>query len=92
MKLKDLTGLQFGRLTVVHRIGSHGKANRTFWLCRCVCGNEHEIASLSLTHGTKSCGCLRKEANQLFKEHSAGRDIGPLIDAYWERQGGRGQT
>lgn len=61
MNMNDLTGQQFGRLTVVRRDGSN-KWRISLWLCRCVCGNEKSIPGNDLkSDGTKSCGCLRKE-------------------------------
>ena len=60
-KFQDLTGLHFGRLTVLERAenGSHG---RTRWRCLCVCGNECFTTSARLKSGdTQSCGCLKKE-------------------------------
>lgn len=65
-RLKDLTGQKFGRLTVVKqaetRITKSGQ-HKTYWLCRCDCGNEKEISANSLLNGrTQSCGCYHKEA------------------------------
>lgn len=62
MKLVDLTGQRFGRLTVVERAPS--RRQRTFWLCRCDCGNRHEVERSALTRvkkPVKSCGCLYDE-------------------------------
>jgi hypothetical protein len=53
----DVTGLRFGRLVVLARIGS--RHNRPLWDCQCDCGNHSEVTSHSLfSSGTKSCGCL----------------------------------
>lgn len=59
MKLIDLTGKVFGRLTVL------GKSNgRLFcgtgaeWICRCECGIEKVLPGVRLREGwTRSCGC-----------------------------------
>jgi hypothetical protein len=60
-KLKDLTGMTFGRLTVIERAGSYKNGNVT-WLCKCDCGCEKVIIGRSLISGiTKSCGCLMKD-------------------------------
>lgn len=66
----DLTGQQFGRLTVIKRDGSY-KNRQTLWACKCDCGNCVTVASLSLRRGaTKSCGCLRTEtAREANKTH-----------------------
>lgn len=56
MKLNDLTGEKFGRLTVLERAKNHGK--RTYWKCLCDCGREKDVGAYDLTSGkTKSCGC-----------------------------------
>ncbi len=65
MKLEDLTGREFGRLTVLHRDTSQPK--RTIWICRCRCGREVPVYASNLrrpTH-TSSCGCFRREATTL---------------------------
>lgn len=75
MKLKypkNLTGLKFGRLTVIKQVDPpehlRGKGVGTFWLCRCICGNEKVIPRNSLVTGaTKSCGCIHRE--QLVKRN-----------------------
>lgn len=57
MKLIDLTGEKFGRLTVVSRAPSKNK--RTYWSCMCDCGNACTVEGYNLTSGkTKSCGCF----------------------------------
>lgn len=59
--LKDLTGKHFGNLTVLGRASSrinHGQ-KKTYWLCKCKCGNEKEVLSSNLLRGnSKSCSCL----------------------------------
>lgn len=58
----DLTGLQFGRLTVVER---QGIEKESLWLCRCECGKEIVVAQSRLTSGkTTSCGCKREEVRK----------------------------
>lgn len=55
-KALDLTGKQFGLLTAIKKVNSRN--HRTYWLCKCECGNEKEIQTAHLTCGlTKSCGC-----------------------------------
>lgn len=56
----DLTNKKFGRLTVVKREPDERK--NSYWLCKCICGNEKIIGRPHLISGhTKSCGCLHKE-------------------------------
>ena len=59
-KAKDLTGMNFGRLTVIERRGSD-KQGKALWLCKCECGNEVIVRSNHLRSGnTTSCGCRKK--------------------------------
>lgn len=64
-KCKDLTGQQFGRLTVVKRYGTYSKPyglKAATWECICNCGRTTIVPTFSLTSGnTKSCGCYRDE-------------------------------
>ena len=61
MKLKDLTGQKFGKLTVIKRV-ENSKWNETRWLCKCECGNEAIVnyGKLAYKH-TTSCGCYARE-------------------------------
>lgn len=60
MRLKDLTGQKFGRLTVIERAPNKGK--KTMWRCKCDCGNETVVAGGNLTNGhIVSCGCYNDE-------------------------------
>ena len=53
----DLTGQVFGKLTAIQRAKS--KNGKTYWLCKCECGNEKEIQTSHLRSGLiRSCGCL----------------------------------
>lgn len=58
--LKDLTGKQFGRLTVEKRDDIE---NRVAWRCVCICGGTKHLLTGALTSvkGTRSCGCIQKE-------------------------------
>lgn len=56
MAIKDLTGLKFGKLTVICR-GEH-KQGRATWTCQCECGNTKDVITDKLNSGReKSCGC-----------------------------------
>jgi hypothetical protein len=58
----DLTGLRFGRLTVLRRTDRKSKDRNIYWSCACDCGKEVEILGRSLYRGaTVSCGCFGKE-------------------------------
>lgn len=54
----EIEGRRYGKLVVIE-YGHRGKY-RTYYKCRCDCGNECEVARQNLTSGkTRSCGCLR---------------------------------
>lgn len=85
---KDLVGHRYGRWTVIARAASRPRKRRrnspgvaTYWLCRCECGTEREVASTNLTSGAStSCGCRNREvtgkrAKELFRVH--GMSHGP---------------
>lgn len=62
MRLVDLTGKRYGRLVVLERAANRNR--KTFWRCRCDCGNAAEVASDALKatrKPTRSCGCLAAE-------------------------------
>ena len=59
-KIKNLIGERFGRLVVVDYIGRRN--NKTYWRCKCDCGNICEAPTNLLTTGQKvSCGCKNEE-------------------------------
>lgn len=68
MKLLDMTGQVFGKLTVLNRVPAPKQAR---WLCRCQCGNESIAPGYELRHGLIiSCGCARAEkASKLNVSH-----------------------
>lgn len=58
MKLNDLTGKSFGKLTVIEEAGRNN-LKKVLWKCKCSCGNEVFVVSGSLVTGnTTSCGCI----------------------------------
>lgn len=59
MRLHDLTGQRFGRLTVLYREPENNANNKVVWRCRCDCGADAIVIGSRLYTGkTKSCGCL----------------------------------
>lgn len=68
-KFMDLTGMVFGRLTVLEQ--SHKKGRKLYWHCKCECGNFKTASGADMRDGhTKSCGCLQKEvAGARFRSH-----------------------
>ena len=82
MRLDDLTGKKFGRLTVMSR-AKNSKGGKARWLCRCECGNECIVHSSSLKSGnTKSCGCIRREVSH-DKAVTHGMSKTPLFAVWW---------
>lgn len=62
-KHQDLTGMVFGRLTVLREAGKK-KSGVYLWECECSCENHTHvfIDGASLKSGnTKSCGCIHRE-------------------------------
>jgi hypothetical protein len=57
----NLTGKQFGKLTVIRDIEVNGQ---TRWLCRCECGKEVKLRGGNLTgKNNTSCGCRKKNGH-----------------------------
>lgn len=67
----DLTGQQFGDLTVIKLSDKRGSNNTLLWECKCSCGNITYIQGYSLINDHyKSCGCKRdSKRDQGVKEH-----------------------
>jgi len=58
----NLAGKRFGRLVVLRRAGVNSSRS-AIWECRCDCGTLTKTTASALNHaGTKSCGCLQREA------------------------------
>lgn len=71
-KLKDLTNLMFGKLTVIEF--SHMNGRHSYWLCKCNCGNYHTVRSDCLKDGmVQSCGCLNHEHAIITHDQSGTR-------------------
>lgn len=63
-KGKDLTGINFGKLTPIQLLDER-KNNNRYWLCKCECGNIKEIRAAHLLKGySKSCGCSWHNKNK----------------------------
>lgn len=75
-KVRDLTGLTFGKLTAIYRV-PHEPFQRVRWQCRCSCGKEVVVPTTALTSGnTTTCGCSRRD-NQIH-DHT-GKRFGRLL-------------
>jgi hypothetical protein len=86
-RVKDLTGQQFGKWTVLHE-DSH-PSGRPYWLCRCECGNERSIRGTRLRAGKSlCCGCRRNRPLGIVcgKKHGMSRTA---EYAAWQQMRGR---
>lgn len=74
-RIKDMTGQQYGYLTVKKL--DCVKNNRAYWLCQCKCGKQKVIERTPLINGkTKSCGCFSKE---FHRKDLVGQRFGKLL-------------
>lgn len=78
-KLEDISGQQYGRLTVLAYDRTEGKGH-TYWKCRCECGTIKSIRKDGLVSGTVlSCGCLHSEiTSKIFTKDLVGQRFGKL--------------
>ena len=61
-RYNDLINKRFGRLFVIGLDEIVGESKRTYWRCKCDCGQEKAIRGDGLISGAvQSCGCLGKE-------------------------------
>jgi len=59
----DLRDQPFGRLTALYPTDKRDYKGSVIWHCACECGGEIEVSQDRLTsENTRSCGCLKKEA------------------------------
>ncbi len=66
--IKNLIGQKFGYLVVQELHHQDEKSKATYWLCKCVCGEETIVQRSNLRSGsTKSCG--NHNTNDHFKTH-----------------------
>lgn len=64
----DLMNMRFGALVVIKDAPS--VLGKSFWLCRCDCGNEKNIrANCLLVGDSKSCGCRINRGGPLRESH-----------------------
>lgn len=82
-KADDLTGMQYGKLTVLYRTEDHVSKNgnhRVVWHCKCECGNEIDVMALNLTRNhTVSCGCARIDGRKKLCRDITGERFGHLV-------------
>jgi hypothetical protein len=72
VKLIDLTGQKFGRLTVIGRAAERMYGKHVAWICRCDCGEATTTIGTSLRKGAvKSCGCFRRNDHAFITYEAA---------------------
>lgn len=72
MKIVDLVGKKFNRLTVIKLTGE-SRGGSKIWECICDCGNSAFISTRHLNRKNniiQSCGCLKKEKDKLIGKDS----------------------
>lgn len=84
-KVHDLTGQKFGMLTVVGIADT--ETRKTYWVCRCDCGNMKTVRSDGLLCGAiKSCGCLKKKQDRInLTKHHSHKMSGTRIYSEWQQ-------
>jgi hypothetical protein len=70
----DITGMKFGKLTVLEKVKSTGQGAR--WLCICDCGNKTVTQGGALRNGSSTCcGCLGDEKfTKFLTKHGMSRE------------------
>jgi len=67
-KLIDLTGKEYGKLTVLHKSKRKSRKN-AFWTCKCDCGKIISARSDNLRKvRKKSCGCDALHDTAIYKQ------------------------
>ena len=65
---EDITGLKFGKLTVISK-SDIKKNKRIHWNCICDCGNSYIASGKGLRNGDiQSCGCLKSVGEQKISD------------------------
>lgn len=71
---KDHTGERFGKLVAIERFPRYN-GSRTYYLCKCDCGNEKMVSGSILVSGhVVSCGCITKRADFWSLKHGNASD------------------
>lgn len=76
---KNLTGMKFGKLTVIDENKERNIKGKVFWNCICECGNKSVVAASNLTNGhSQSCGCVTRQNAHGRYEDLSGQIFGRL--------------
>jgi hypothetical protein len=82
MKIVDLTGQIFGKLTVIQKMESSRDGSK-LWQCKCDCGNLYQATTRHLNRihdNVRSCGCSQFKKG---KEHSQWEGVGEISGHWW---------
>lgn len=80
-KFQDLTGIRYGKLTVIKRADFNNQRNQVMWVCQCDCGNQTTTTGNNLKNGhTKSCGCAVRDYHN--RRHNSGAKSHGLYRLY----------
>lgn len=94
-KLINMTGLNFGKLTVIERDNTISN-KKPYWICKCECGNTVSIMGDSLRrYKTTSCGCNKhnKSNTRLYNIWSKMKSrCSNLNDSKYKYYGAKGIT
>jgi len=81
-KIKDLTGMRFGSLTVI-KFFEINKFHQATWVVKCDCGTEKvAIGSPMISGHAISCGCIGRRAGQKNKLDLSNQRFGKLVALY----------
>lgn len=83
-QIHDLTGLVFGKWTVLKRGPDHISPKgrkKTTWVCKCECGTIKTVLAEKLVNGeSQSCGCFKRElASSRYVEDLTGQKFNHLL-------------
>lgn len=83
MKIIDLKGKKFTKLTVVRRIEATRDGSK-LWECKCDCGTIIQASTRHLNrknNNIKSCGCISKE--RIGPNHPDWKGVGEISADWW---------
>lgn len=93
MNVKDYTGQQIGKLTVLYRIENYSSPSgktHVMWHCRCDCGNFKDVSSDYLRKSKcPSCGCeATKNRTEKNRINHVGQKFNRLtiLDIIWDEK------
>lgn len=74
--MRDISNLQFGRLTALYPTKRWNVSGSIFWHCRCTCGMELEVAESQLvSQQVRSCGCLVQEFYRSLRSNGMNKAV-----------------